>query len=108
MMQPNDTAASRLELEPKAELTEAENKELLEEAIQKREKLAESRLEMAKMFLQNGKPEIAIRRLREIVAEFDLSAAADMARAMLPKPNRSKPNRGKPVTGKRKLQASDR
>lgn len=70
-------------LESKPELTEAEKAELLEQAVQKREKLAESALDMAKMFIQRGKPEIARRRLQQIVDEFDGSAAVTEARTML-------------------------
>ena len=60
---------------------EDEQRRLLDQAIEKREKLAESRLEMAKMFLEKGKLEIAIKRLQEIVDEFD--GAANEANAML-------------------------
>lgn len=70
-------------LESKPELSEAEKAELLEQAVQKREKLAESALDMAKMFIQRGKPEIARRRLQQIVEEFDGSAAVTEARTML-------------------------
>ena len=65
------------------ELTEAEKKELVEQSIQKRERLTESGLEMAKLFMEKGKPKIARRRLKEIVDEFDGSAAAEEAREML-------------------------
>ena len=60
-----------------------EKQALLDQAIEKRERLADSRLEMAKMFLQKDKPEIALKRLKEIVDEFDGSAAAIEARKML-------------------------
>jgi Tfp pilus assembly protein FimV len=65
------------------EPTEVEEKELVEQSIQKRERLAESGLDMAKLFIENGKPEIAMRRLKEIVDEFDGSAAAEEASEML-------------------------
>lgn len=67
----------------KPESITAEQKVLLEDAIQKREKLAESQLEMAKMFLQKNKPGIARRRLREIASEFEGAAAATEAKALL-------------------------
>jgi len=38
---------------------------------------------MAKLFSEKGNSEITVRRLREIVGEFDGSAAAEAARAML-------------------------
>jgi outer membrane protein assembly factor BamD (BamD/ComL family) len=75
----------RPKLESKSEITEAETKELLQHAIDKRETLADSELAMARMFLQNGRPAIAARRLREILNEFGNSAAAKEASAMLRK-----------------------
>ena len=69
--------------ESKPKLSEAENRELIDQAIQKRERLAESQLEMAKLFIRNGKPEIALRRLKQITAEFGGSAAAKEAKAMM-------------------------
>lgn len=51
--------------------------------IRDREKLAESNLDMAKMFLQRGKPGIAGRRLRELVTEFEGSVAATEAKCIL-------------------------
>lgn len=74
-----DKAAS----DSKPELTDAEQKERVEQAIQKREKMAESNLEMAKMFLRNEKLDIARRRLRELVSEFDGSTAATEAKVLL-------------------------
>jgi outer membrane protein assembly factor BamD (BamD/ComL family) len=73
------------ELEPKSELTDDDRKQLLETAIQKNEKLAESDVEMAKLFLQKGKQQIAKSRLRRIVEEFDGSEAAKEAKALLKK-----------------------
>ena len=69
--------------ESKPKLSDAEKNELLEQAIQKRERLAESQLEMAKLFIRNGKPEIALRRLKQITAEFSGSAAANEAKALM-------------------------
>ena len=75
----------RVEAEPvlMPELTEAEKKERLAAAIEKRDKLAESRVEMAKWFLQSGKKEIGKRRLQEIVSEFAASDAAEEAIQLL-------------------------
>lgn len=73
------------ELEQKTEPTVEEQKALLEEAIRKRDKLADSQLEMARMFIEKGKPEIAKRRLREIVNEYGESAAATEARKLMKK-----------------------
>ena len=71
--------------ESKSKLSEDEQRQLVDEAIQKRDRLAESQLEMAKLFLQSDKPDIALRRLKEIVAEFGGSAAAKEAKAMMEK-----------------------
>lgn len=57
----------------------------LDEAIARRDKIAESLLEMADMFVQNGKLDIARRRWREIAEEFDGLPAAEQARALLKK-----------------------
>lgn len=78
-----DFSAAGLELDPKPELTEEQKKALLEEAIEKRERLADSALEMAKLFTQSGKAEIAQRRLKAIIKEFEGSAAAMEATEML-------------------------
>jgi outer membrane protein assembly factor BamD (BamD/ComL family) len=55
---------------PKPELTEEEKQELEEKANQIREQQAENQLELAKLFLENKKPDIALRRLKEIVADY--------------------------------------
>ena len=75
--------SSTAELEPKSELTDDDRKQLLETAIQKNEKLAESGVAMAKLFLEKGKRQIAKGRLRRIVDEFDGSEAAQEAQALL-------------------------
>ena len=67
------------------ELTEEEKQELLERTNQIREQRAENELELAKLFLDNEKPDIALRRLKEIVAEFSGSAAATKARSLMKK-----------------------
>ena len=72
-------------LESKSEPTEAEKKELLEQAILRRQKLAEGELEMAQVFLQKGKLEIAQRRFQKIMDEFEGSAEAVEAKTMLKK-----------------------
>lgn len=81
----NGTAEFCSELESKSELTDDERRQLLEAAIKKNEKLAESGVEMAKLFLHNGKRQIANRRLQEIVEEFGGSAAAKEAKSLLKK-----------------------
>ena len=64
----------------KPELTEEEKQEILERADQIREQGAENQLELAKLFLDNEKPDIALRRLKEIVAEYSGSKAATEAK----------------------------
>ena len=75
--------APPLELDQKPQPTVDEQKALLEEAIRKRDKLADSELEMARMFLEKGKLDIAKRRLREILDAYGESAAATEARKLM-------------------------
>jgi len=70
---------------PKPELTEEEKQEILERANQIREQQAENQLELAKLFLENEKPDIALRRLQEIVAEYSGSMAAKEAKSLIKK-----------------------
>ena len=67
------------------ELTEEEKQNLLEQTDHIREQLAENQLELAKLFLENEKPDIALRRLKEIVAEYSGSAAATAAKSLMKK-----------------------
>ena len=67
------------------ELTEEEQRELEESANQIRERRAENQLEMAKLFLTKGKPDIALRRLKEMVAEYGGSTASKEAKALIKK-----------------------
>ena len=69
----------------KPELTEQEKQEILERANQIREQGAENQLELAKLFLDNEKPDIALRRLKEIVAEYSGSKAATEAKFLMKK-----------------------
>ena len=69
----------------KPELTEEEKQELLQTANQIREQEAENQLELAKLFLENKKPVIALRRLKEIVSEYSGSMAATEAKALMKK-----------------------
>ena len=45
----------------------------------------ENELELAKLFLENEKPDIALRRLKEIVVEYSGSAAATEAKSLMKK-----------------------
>jgi TolA-binding protein len=84
-MRRNGRTDSSSQLEPKQEMSDDERKQLLEAAIEKNEKVAESGIEMAKLFLHNGKRQIANRRLREIVEDFGGTAAAKEAKSLLKK-----------------------
>ena len=80
---------SEAKKKPKPELTEEEKQELSERANRLREQHAEHQLELAKLFLENEKPGIALRRLKEIVAEFTGSMAATEAESLMKKLKRS-------------------
>jgi outer membrane protein assembly factor BamD (BamD/ComL family) len=67
------------------ELTEEEKRKLLEQTNQIRDQRAENELELAKLFLEKEKPDIALRRLQEIVAEYSGSAAATEAKSLMKK-----------------------
>ncbi len=67
------------------ELTEEEKQELLEQTNQIRDQRAENELALARLFLENEKPDIALRRLKEIVLEYSGSAAAKEAKSLMKK-----------------------
>lgn len=77
------TIGSKKKSQP--ELTEEEKQELLEQTNQIRDQRAENELELAKLFLENEKPYIALRRLKEIVVEYSGSAAATEAKFLMKK-----------------------
>lgn len=66
-----------------AALSSAEQKELVDEAIERLDRLAESQVEMAKLFIDRGKPEIARRRLTEVLELYSKSHAAKEAAKLL-------------------------
>lgn len=68
-----------------AVLSAEEQQALLAREKQIRERRAETQLELAKLFLQKEKPDIARRRLQELVSEFRESAAAGEAQTLLKK-----------------------
>lgn len=82
---PAATAAPKKKKSRKVTPADPEAQRLLDEAIARRDKIAESLLEMAEVFVQNGKLDIARRRWREIAEEFDGLPAAEQARARLKK-----------------------
>jgi outer membrane protein assembly factor BamD (BamD/ComL family) len=77
------TSASKKKSKP--ELSEEEKQELEERANQIREQQAENQLALAKLFLENKKPDIALRRLKEIVTDYSGSKAATEAKCLVKK-----------------------
>lgn len=75
--------ASKKKAQP--ELTEDEQREVLEREKQIKERQAETQLELAKLFLEKKKSDIALRRLKEIVAEYSGTAAATEAKILTKK-----------------------
>ena len=64
-------------------LTSDEQKEQLDQALERLDKHAESQLEMARLFIDRGKTEIARRRLHELVEMYGKSEAAKEAKMLL-------------------------
>lgn len=64
-------------------LSPEEQTAILDEALQRLDKLAESQLEMARLFIARGKCEIAQRRLEEILELYGKSEHAKEARKLL-------------------------
>lgn len=74
--------AETVELD-KVELSPEQQKEELEAALERLDKLAESELEMVRLFLERGKIEIAKRRLEGILESYPKSHATKEARKLL-------------------------
>lgn len=68
---------------PPVILSPEEQTAKLDEALERMDKLAESQLEMARLFIDRGKTEIARRRLQEILELYGKSDVAKEARKML-------------------------
>lgn len=64
-------------------LTPDQQKQLVDEAIERLDRLAESQLEMARLFVDRGKIDIARRRLKEVVELYSKSDAAKEAKKLL-------------------------
>ena len=64
-------------------LTPEQQKQLVDEAIDRLDRLAESQLEMARLFIDRGKTDIARRRLREVVELYSKSDSAKAAKKLL-------------------------
>lgn len=63
--------------------SEVPTKELINVAIENADKLAESQLEIAKLFLSYGKPKIARRRLQLVIEQHAQSRFAGESRQLL-------------------------
>lgn len=75
------TAGSKKKAQP--ELTEEEQRELFEREKQTKEQRAENQLDLAKLFLAKDQPEIAVRRLKEVVAQYCGTAVAEAAKVLI-------------------------
>lgn len=64
-------------------LSPEEQKQLVDDAIERLDRLAESELEMARLFIDRGKIEIARRRLQGVVELYGKSDAAKEAKKLL-------------------------
>ena len=64
-------------------LSEEDKQALLAEEIEKSERLAASQLEMAQLFLKQGKTEIARRRLRQILEQYPKALVVPEAERLL-------------------------
>ncbi len=83
MVSTKSTETKRTKKKTQLELTEEEQRELQERANQLQEQRAQIQLDLAKLFLEKKKPDIALRRLKEIVAEFSDTKAATEAKKMI-------------------------
>ena len=71
------------ETAPTPALTPEQQKKLVDDAIERLDRLAESELEMARLFIARGKTEIATRRLQEVIDRYGTSDAAKEAKTLL-------------------------
>jgi TolA-binding protein len=63
--------------------SEDAQKRLVDDAIEKAEKLAESQLDMAQLFMAHGKTDVARRRLEDLIKRYGQANAAKEAHEML-------------------------
>lgn len=66
-----------------AALSTEEQKQLVDEAIERMYRLAESEVELARLFIDRGKPDIARRRLQGVLELYAKSDAAQEAKKLL-------------------------
>ncbi len=72
-----------IDAEQTTTLSPEEQTAILDESLERMDKLAESQLEMARLFIARGKSEIARRRLEEILELYGKSDLAKEARKLL-------------------------
>jgi hypothetical protein len=78
-----ETAIESPEVAKKPALTPEEQRKLVDEAIERLDRLAESELDMAQLFIAKGKTEIARRRLQELIERYAKSDSAKEAKRLL-------------------------
>lgn len=71
------------EQKPKEALSEDAQRQIVDDAIERAEKLAESQLEMARLFISHRKMDVARRRLEDLIERYGRSDAAREARKLL-------------------------
>ena len=71
------------EQKPKEALSEDAQRQIVDDAIERAEKLAESQLEMARLFISHCKMDVARRRLEDLIERYGRSDAAREARKLL-------------------------
>jgi Tfp pilus assembly protein FimV len=64
-------------------LTPEQQKQLVDDAIERQERHAETELEMARLFIGRGKIDIGRRRLQEVVELYGKSDSAKEAKKLL-------------------------
>ena len=67
----------------KPDPAEDQNRQLVDNAIQEGKRLAEGRLEMAKLFVSRGQTDIARRRLTELIEQHPETDEANEAKGLL-------------------------
>lgn len=80
---PKPAKEELIDVEQTTTLSPEEQTAILDEALERMDKLAESQLEMARLFIARGKTEIARRRLEEILELYGKSDLAKEARKLL-------------------------
>ena len=78
-----DTVAPECDQEIQVKLTDEDRRRLVDEAIERADRIVESEIEMAHLFISSGKVEIARRRLEAIIEKYPESLAVGEARRVV-------------------------